>query len=156
MQVLTSFITVVLALSVAVERIVEILKQIFGNTRFLRWLFETNSDAAREGLRCAAIHVLSGLIGGLIAYATPIDVLQEVAVADTLPGGWHHAASAVFAGLLASGGSAFWNHALDLLKAAKVQREQDAKSLTALNRAESLRAVANPAAILPNPSQIHL
>jgi hypothetical protein len=35
-------------------------------------------------------------------------------------------ASWAITGILASGGSAFWNHALDLIKATKVQQEQQA------------------------------
>ncbi len=48
-------------------------------------------------------------------------------VAESGPMYWvFKAGSFLVTGVLASGGSAFWNHALDLLKATKVQQEQKA------------------------------
>jgi drug/metabolite transporter (DMT)-like permease len=37
---------------------------------------------------------------------------------------WQNWLSWILSGLLVSGGSAFWNHALDIVQAAKVQKEQ--------------------------------
>jgi hypothetical protein len=119
MNGLSSFLTVILGISIAVERIVEILKGWTPNF----WLFKTNPIPTREAQRGAWIHVLSGFCGALIAHGGHIKIFEGID-----PGGW---ISSVSGGLLASGGSAFWNHALDILKATKVQQEQSAKSAVA-------------------------
>lgn len=126
-SVLTSFVSLMLAISIAAERMVEILKGWLPDT----WLFKPNSNSIEESRRCAAIHVLACLCGMAIAAAGNIDIFKSVAIQ-----GWQHttdlgfglyrAASWSITGMLASGGSAFWNHALDLIKATKVQQEQKA------------------------------
>lgn len=111
-----SFLAAILAVSVAVERVIEILKQTLGTIPFIGWLFTPNANKNQESWRCALIHLLSAALGAGIAAYSRI----------TVPG-----LSADFSypliGLLAAGGSAFWNHALDLVKATKVQKEQTAK-----------------------------
>jgi hypothetical protein len=57
-------------------------------------------------------------VGGVIAGMTDIQIPQHAR---------HPYFSYAVVGLLSSGGSAFWNHALDLMQAAKVQKEVDAR-----------------------------
>jgi hypothetical protein len=118
---LQSFLATILAVSVAVERVVEILKQTVGTIPLVDWLFTDNSNSKMESRRCALILLLSAVIGGVIAKVSQI----------TVPGLSNDVVGYVLIGLLAAGGSAFWNHALDLVKAAKVQKEQTAKAAVA-------------------------
>lgn len=108
------------ALSVAVERGVEILKQSCGSWPVLTYLFTPRATQKTENMRCARLYMLSGSVGGVIAARSGI-------AAQLLPGG-HPYLSNVVAGLLSSGGSAFWNHALDLLQATKVTHEAAAEN----------------------------
>jgi len=141
LSVLTTFVTLMLAVSVAAERMVEILKGWFSG----KGIFNASNDPAVEARRCAWIHVLAGFCGFVVAAVGKIDLFSKF-----LGGaGWPHTtplgnaiymgASWVTTGVLASGGSAFWNHALDLIKATKVQQEQSAKVAVA-------DTAANPAA----------
>jgi hypothetical protein len=118
---LQSFLTQMVAVSVAVERVIEILKQTIGTIPFINWIFTSNPNSTRDSWRCAVIHLVSAGIGALIAELSGI----------TVPGVSDKAVSYVLIGLLSAGGSAFWNHALDLVKAAKVQKEQTAKMAVA-------------------------
>ena len=111
----STFLAIMIALSVAVERIVEILKAMLGGMPVVRILFEPCKTQNAENVRCAFLYLLSAAIGGLIAGFSNVNVL---------PGSQHPDLSYAVAGLLASGGSAFWNHALDLMQAAKVAREE--------------------------------
>jgi hypothetical protein len=124
---LTSFVTLMIAVSVAVERMVEVLKGFFPTTR----LFQANADPVKEAHRCAWIHILAGACGYTVAWVGKVDIFSTIGI---LKAGqlmvfqcelyWE--ASWAITGILASGGSAFWNHALDLIKATKVQQEKQA------------------------------
>ena len=59
---LTTLVSTILALSFAVERIIEILKGMIN-----RWLFNEQTNSDQERLRCALIHLLAAAIGCLIA-----------------------------------------------------------------------------------------
>jgi len=124
---LQSFLATIMAVSIAVERVVEILKQTFGNTPILAWLFTPLADRKKEALRCASIHLLSAVIGGLIAGASQITIPFLTSLGASASKDSNNAFGYIVIGLLSAGGSAFWNHALDLIKAAKVQQEQSAK-----------------------------
>jgi hypothetical protein len=126
LNVLTSFIALILAVSIAAERMVEVVKGWFPSL----WLFKANADPVQEARRSAWIQCLAGMCGVIIAAAAKIDVFADIQVRS----GWnpqshvalYRAASWSITGILASGGSAFWNHTLDLIKAAKVQQEKKA------------------------------
>jgi len=117
---LSSFLGTMLALSVAVERIVEILKVMLNNVPIVRLLFTPAQTQPWENVRCALLYVLSGTIGGILAGYSGVNIL---------PSSHHLYLSYAIAGLLSSGGSAFWNHALDLMQAAKVEKEQAAVAM---------------------------
>jgi hypothetical protein len=133
MNPLTTFLTTMLGISIAVERVIEILKGWLTNF----WLFKTNPDPTREAQRIALIHVLSGICGAVIAAYGKMTIFPNVP-SDS----W---CSWISAGLLASGGSAFWNHALDLVRAAKVTSEQGAIAAVNVNQRQNLLVAAHPA-----------
>jgi hypothetical protein len=124
---LSPFITTVLALSVAVERVVEVLKQTLGSTPMGSWLFAAKpSSPGLENLRCAGLYVLSGVIGSLISVYSGLG--STIPIHSSHP--WM---GDILMGLLSSGGSSFWNHALDIMKASKVVKEQAAVTAVANN-----------------------
>jgi hypothetical protein len=133
--VLTSFLTMMVAISVASERMVEILKGWFPNF----YLFASKSDPTQEMRRGAFVHVLAGICGAIVAWLGHLDVFAGIG-SSSVPS-W---VSCAGAGLLASGGSAFWNHALDLIRAAKVNKEQTAIRAVATNQQQNLLSPAHP------------
>lgn len=116
MNTLTSLVALLAAMSIAVERVVEILKNL---VPFLR-----NTQAGYwENLRFSALHVLAALVGTIVAWETQPTIAGLFPSLATGKLGWM---STVVIGLMASGGSAFWNHALDLIQASKVKAEAGA------------------------------
>jgi hypothetical protein len=139
MNDLIAFLTSMVALSAGVERIVEAFKGVF------RWLREEpdplkDPDGSKAAYRRLALQMIATLAGALtVGFIGPSHFLPMLP-ADTL--GLRVVLSALL-GLMASGGSAFWNHALDILGAIKSVKEQDA--------VEEKRAVAPPL-IAPPPT----
>ncbi|MGB6134406.1 MAG: hypothetical protein WCC14_08940 [Acidobacteriaceae bacterium] len=125
---LTNLVAVMVALSVAVERVVEIFKSMCGSLPVIRLLFTPSATRWKENLRCGCLYLLSAAVGGVIAWNTHIPIIAG-----------RPRASATLAALLASGGSSFWNQALDIIQAAKIQKEQVAVNLV---------RVAAPAAVI--------
>ena len=132
--------TTMLALSVALERIVEILKGWFSNS----FLFATQSDTKSEMKRVAWLHVFSGALGAVVAWVSHTNVLDGMWKGPDDP---PLALQCTIAGLLASGGSAFWNHILDILKATKVQSEQGAVDAVAANTQKNLLDFTQPGSL---------
>ena len=116
---LAALVSTLLALSLAVERVIEILKGMLAKY----WLFREDTESSKEQKRCALIHILSALIGCVIAGLGHIAII----------GSWNfehyldNTGNVLLVGLLSSWGSAFWNHILDILKAMKVDKEVKAK-----------------------------
>ncbi len=135
---LNTLIATMVALSVAVERVVEILKQFCGTWPVAKLLFTARATPGAENARCACMYVLSGAIGTLMARAGHVVILPNV----------HHVyVGYVVVGLLASGGSSFWNHALDMMQAVKVVKEQTAAALVQANAAPASVPVTAVAAV---------
>ena len=113
-QSITTAVTLVLAVSIAVERVTEILKQMFP------LLSTTLANATSEGRRRAALQMLAAAVGTAIAAVGDLHI------------GTHGGRSAyVLIGLMASGGSGFWNHALDAVRAMKITQENKAAATPA-------------------------
>jgi hypothetical protein len=108
---ISSAVSLLAALSVASERLVEIVK---GS---IPWLKRQRGDPAQEGWRQAALHLLAAAAG--IATA----MLANAAVANAVPPALAHPPGIVVIGLLASGGSGLWNSILSYMKAAKDIKE---------------------------------
>jgi len=134
-SVLTHFVTTMLAISLAAERMIEILKGWFPNF----YLFKTNGNDTKESRRIGTINLLSGICGYAIARVGDLDVYAMI-------GGHSKWAEAgyILAGVLASFGSALWNHLLDLMKAFKVQKEQAAIQSVAATQKQNILSDVHP------------
>jgi len=116
----TNFLTQMVGLSVATERVTETIKQ---------WIVSKPADAqaaARNSVVIQSVAIASGALvvgmSGLNPMSMPgFEPYKPDRLADWLC--W------LVTGLLVSGGSAFWNHLLDILKATKVEREETASAM---------------------------
>jgi len=114
---LVALVSVLVALSVASERLVDIIK---GLVSFLN---QENSDKRKEGWRRSALQVLAVVAGIITA------LLAQPAIKGVVPGLSDNVWGILALGLLASGGSGFWNAILayvlnvkDIKKAEKVEK----------------------------------
>jgi len=141
----STLVSTLLALSLVVERVVEMIKGFFPNA----WLFLPKENPTEEARRCAALRMFAFAVGSVV---TPLSGIQLVTWSQNAGASgsdqsaylWHSVLNALLSGLLASGGSAFWNHILDLLKAAKVK--QELKAQEALSIVASIRNPVRPLA----------
>lgn len=107
-----SLLSYIAALSVATERITEFFKRI----PFISGALSTPKEkGAKEDLRVIAVHLVAIIVGMILCHSFPdfLPKVDEKAPKDLTWGlcfGY---------GLLASGGSSFWNGALDTLRSAK-------------------------------------
>jgi len=74
LTILLSFVALMMAVSIATERMVEVLKGWFPNT----WLFKPNADPNQRACPCMWIHLLTALCGAIVAYAENIDVSATI------------------------------------------------------------------------------
>jgi hypothetical protein len=119
LNALTAFATAMVALSIAAERVTETIKQ--WAAQKLNRLKPSGSAAVTQ-----AVAMLSGIFVTAMSGQNPLSVPGFSAYA------WknlHDWASWILGGILVSGGSAFWNHILDILQATKVQKESTANQL---------------------------
>lgn len=116
---LEAIIGLVVVVSVAAERLVEIIKGV------VPWLNNSNPDIHIEGRRKATLQLLAVASGVMTAFlATPILAESLSHVGDPK--------SAILAiGLLASGGSAFWNAILSYLLQVKDLKKVEVKEAKA-------------------------
>jgi hypothetical protein len=101
--------TLVVAVSVAVERVTEILKQMIPG------LAQERTDKNAENRRRATLQILAGVIGTGVAWQGDLQLASHT--------GW-----TVYGliGAMSSGGSAFWNNTLDAIRAAKISKQSEA------------------------------
>ena len=136
MEDLINIITLLLALSIASERLVEILKNL---SQFLR---EQKSDAEEEGRRKSAIQAL-GIVAGIITALLARPAIVQIApnMGGILP--------TLALGLLASGGSGLWNSVLTYVLKVKDIRTLDSQireaELDALKTATPKQPPVGPA-----------
>jgi hypothetical protein len=110
----SSIVALLGALSVASERLVEIIKG------FIPFLNKENPDAKLEGYRQATLHVLAVIAGLVTAYlASTTDAIKSVMPDAGLA--W------IVLGLLASGGSGFWNSIQTYVNKAKDVKTAEAE-----------------------------
>jgi hypothetical protein len=100
METLPTIITLLIALSVASERLVEIIKGL------IPWLNQQKTDPKIEGRRTA---VLQGLA---VAAGILTTILAKPAIGGAVSGPWASLPGLLALGLLASGGSGLWNSIL--------------------------------------------
>ena len=113
---ITNAVSLLAALSVATERLVEIVK---GG---VPWLNLQRSPPKQEGWRQVCLHVLAVFAGIITAY------LANAALQGIIPGAWSNVGGICVIGLLVSGGSGFWNSILSYLKATKDIKESQASA----------------------------
>jgi hypothetical protein len=115
----TIFLTQMIGLSVATERVTETIKQWIGPA------LSDNLGIARYAGAVQTIAILSGIL------VTALSGLNPINIPLYKPFDWGNKADWLawaVTGVLVSGGSAVWNHLLDILQATKVQKEQVANS----------------------------
>jgi hypothetical protein len=132
---LTNFVTAMMALSVASERVTETAKQFLGAA-----LAKCSAN-----MSSALTQVLAILSGTAVVAFSGTDPLQMVGAAVAPSAGQTYWLHLTVSGVLVSGGSAFWNHILDILKATKVQKEAIANTALGANPTPG----AGPAKIAP-------
>lgn len=125
MDKLTAFFTLMSAMSIATERVVEILKGIFPS------LAATDPDLKKEKRRHMTLQVLAALAGMAVAAVGHTQVSMALgglldAKGDiwSFPNIGEMALKYGVGGVMASGGSAMWNHALDIVGALKTAQEK--------------------------------
>jgi hypothetical protein len=113
---LTASVTAIIALSVAAERVVEIIKGMFV------WLDKEKADPKQEARRRATLQGLAAVAGmGLSILAWPV-------TKTLLPTTSNPTSTIIAFGLLASGGSGFWNSILGYVMSLKALKSADAAS----------------------------
>lgn len=130
---LEAIVGLLVSVSIASERLVEIVKGV------VPWLNDVRPDPVMEGRRKAALQFLAVGSGILTAFlAGPI-------LAPSLSGMSNHEAGVFAIGLLASGGSGFWNAILSYLLQVKELKKQEVKTA----QGESVPSGSNA---LPEPN----
>ncbi len=112
---LTTVISLLVALSIASERLVDIIKGL------VPWLNQPRLRPVDEGWRKATLQVLAVLAGITTAWLSSAAIPKGVGIPDDWTG--------TFAlGLLASGGSGFWNSILTYVTKAKDLKAAEAET----------------------------
>jgi drug/metabolite transporter (DMT)-like permease len=115
---ITNAITLLAALSVATERLVEIIKGAIPP------LNNTAKDSTLEGFRQVALHLLAAISGFVSAW------MAGATMPGVLPSSWNNYGGYVIIGFLVSGGSGFWNSILSYAKATKDIKEAQVPTTT--------------------------
>ena len=125
MDRLSAFFTFMAAMSIAAERVVEIIKGIVPS------LAATDPDANKERRRHMVLQFLAAVAGIIVAAAAHVQVnsslgnfLNSDYDAWSLPGMGLMTVKYLIIGVMVSGGSAMWNHALDIVGALKTVEEK--------------------------------
>jgi hypothetical protein len=135
----TTLVTLLATLSVAVERAVETLKQ------FVPYLNVVLPPGPTENRRRAVMSLIAVGFGTIAAYCAK-DQLAGINAAKWLVAPDLHYIGYVIVGFLTAGGSAFWNHVLDILGALKTQKEKVASVAQPAPVAAPVPAVATATA----------
>ena len=112
---LNSMTTYVAALSVSTERVTEFVKRFPAFSGFL----STQKTGPAEDVRIMCVHLLAVVIGGVICGIFPKTLVPTGIALPTEF--WNKAGYCLIFGILASGGSSFWNSALDTLRNVKTK-----------------------------------
>jgi hypothetical protein len=125
MDFLSTALPLVTALSVATERLVEIIKQV------VPFLNQPNTDAVKEGWRHATLQALA-VVAGIVTVT-----LVKWANAAAIPDAWQSPSGLIALGLLASGGSGFWNSISTF-----VLKLKDLKQLDVTQKSQTIAGIA--------------
>jgi len=125
LELVYTLVAVLVALSVASERLAEIIKGVIPG------LNNENPNPTREGYRKAAIQSLA-VICGLVTV-----LLARPALKNMLPDPWNNTGTFLALGFLTSGGSGFWNGILGYVRNVKEIKKGEVASERALTRKRS-------------------
>ena len=114
---LSTSMTFVATLSVATERVTEFIKRI---PKISDYLSANLPPGRQEDVRVIVVHLLAVIIGTTVCYFFPQMAPSEL-VTKTPNGPMLEFHWCILFGLLASGGSAFWNSALDTFRGVKTK-----------------------------------
>jgi hypothetical protein len=118
MDSLEGLVQLLVALSIASERLVEIIKG------FVPFLTETIPNSKLEGRRRSILHILAVISGIVTAF------LARSLVDDIVPAEWDHPTGYLALGLLAAGGSGFWNGILSYVLEVKNLKKRTTPAVT--------------------------
>jgi hypothetical protein len=124
---LNSFVSVLLALSIASERLVELVKGLVSR------LDGPRPDPREERLRQWIIHAMSVVASCIVVYLAQ----GQIASALKMPGGLSFGVGLLLA-ILASGGSSFWNSILTWLLSLKNLNQQSLATSQKVGNADLL------------------
>lgn len=109
---ITSIIAVLGAMSLSVERVVEIVKGM------IPFLAVENADKQKESLRRVVIQIFSVVVGFVIALVAQ-EQIQPLLANIFKTQGSVGIVGCIILGLLASGGSGFWNQSMRIVEEIK-------------------------------------
>jgi len=114
---ITSLLGFFAALSVATERITEIIKGLPGLSS---WFAAVDKTGTTEEFRKVSVQIIAVLAGTLVSYLVRDPLAKQLGMSDAgqISFGWY----LVF-GAMASGGSGFWNSALDIVREVNTQKQ---------------------------------
>jgi hypothetical protein len=115
MDKITSLLGFFAALSVATERITEIIKGLPGLSNW----FSVDKTGTAEEFRKASVQIIAVLAGMLVSYLVRDPLAKQLNISDAsqVSFWWY----LVF-GAMASGGSGIWNSALDIVREVNTQK----------------------------------
>lgn len=139
METITLLISYVLGIAVASERIVEMVKGVFPI------LWQAKDDPKQEAFRRSLLQALSIVISVGVAFTATATLPNELKAL-----GWVEQAPGVIAlGLMAAGGSGFWNALLTLMQNIKDLKKGEVEAQRK-NPATALVSGAPAGAVKPN------
>lgn len=115
----TDFLTQMVGLSVATERVTETIKQ---------WIGLAPVDAHAAARKSVVVQLVAIASGALVVGMSGLNPMGMPGFQPFKPRIMADWLCWLVTGLLVSGGSAFWNHLLDILKATKIEREEKASA----------------------------
>lgn len=118
MDTLSAILSLLVTLSMATERVTEVIKGLPVLSAFLSRQWPANSWL--EQFRKAVIHVIAIAVGMGFAYCVQGSIVSLLKIPSPPSHVW--GVLLLFGGL-ASGGSGIWNSTLDFVRAAKQQKE---------------------------------
>ncbi|MCL5422846.1 MAG: hypothetical protein M1461_10320 [Nitrospirae bacterium] len=121
---ITSIIAVLGAMSLSVERVVEIIKNM------VPFLAETQTDMNKERYRRIALHSLSVIAGTTVAFVAEGQI-QPLLSTIFVVKGEIGIGGCIILGLLSSGGSGFWNQSLSIVEEIKKAKKLQVQQLAA-------------------------
>jgi len=119
---ITNVIALLGAMSLSVERVVEIIKNI------IPFLSKEHPDPKLENYRIASLHLIAAIVGAVIAFIAQEQIQPLLSNIFRTPG-VVGIPGCIIVGLLASGGSGFWNQCLSIVGEVKKAKQLQTQTL---------------------------